>query len=56
MWTTNPIGGIHARALLTNVPDGRTAYLRADLRDPEDSVGSADLRETLDADRPVALT
>jgi hypothetical protein len=43
----------HARALLTSRPEGATAYLDADLRDPEKILGEA--AETLDFSRPVAL-
>lgn len=39
----------HARALLT----GRTAYIEADLRDPDRILAAA--AETLDFDRPIAL-
>jgi S-adenosyl methyltransferase len=43
----------HARALLTSRPEGATAYLDADLRDPEKILAEA--AETLDFSRPVAL-
>jgi hypothetical protein len=46
----------HARALLTGTPEGRTAYLDADLRDPDRILDSPELRETLDLTRPVALS
>ena len=52
----DPIVLTHARALLTSSPAGRTAYLNADLRDPETIVDSRELRATLDLSRPVALT
>ncbi|MBW8481960.1 SAM-dependent methyltransferase [Actinomadura parmotrematis] len=52
----DPIVLVHARALLTSAPEGATAYLDADLRDPASILGSAKLRETLDLSRPVALT
>ncbi|HEX8009056.1 MAG TPA: SAM-dependent methyltransferase [Trebonia sp.] len=43
----------HARALLTSTPRGATAYLDADLRDPDEILaGAADL---LDFRRPVAV-
>ncbi|WP_019631943.1 SAM-dependent methyltransferase [Actinomadura atramentaria] len=51
----DPIVLVHARALLTSVPEGRTAYLDADLRDPEKIVRHPDLLRTLDLGRPVAL-
>ncbi len=51
----DPIVLTHARALLTGTPEGRTAYLEADLRDPAAILGHPDLRATLDLDRPVGL-
>jgi trans-aconitate methyltransferase len=47
---------IHARALLTSTPEGKTTYLDADFRDPEAILSSRELRDTLDLDRPVALS
>jgi S-adenosyl methyltransferase len=52
----DPIVLVHARALLTSTPEGRTAYLDADLRDPDGILESQQLRETLDLDRPVAVS
>jgi hypothetical protein len=52
----DPIVLVHARALLASSPEGRTAYLDADLRDVEAILASADLRETIDLARPVALS
>jgi trans-aconitate methyltransferase len=43
----------HARALLTSSPEGKTAYLDADLRDPERILHEAGA--TLDFSRPVAV-
>ena len=51
----DPIVLTHARALLASAAGGATAYLDADLRDPETIVEHPDLRSTLDLDRPVAL-
>ncbi|GIE92437.1 O-Methyltransferase involved in polyketide biosynthesis [Actinoplanes regularis] len=51
----DPIVMTHARALLQGDPRGRTAYLEADLRDPEAILGHPALKETLDLTRPVAL-
>jgi hypothetical protein len=51
----DPIVLVHARALLTSHPDGRTDYVAADLRDVESILSSPELRETLDLDRPVGL-
>ena len=51
----DPIVLAHARALLVSSVAGATAYLDADLRDPDKILGNADLRETLDLSQPVAL-
>ena len=45
----------HARALLTGTPEGRCAYLDADVRQPEKILRHDDLRRTLDLNQPVAL-
>jgi O-methyltransferase involved in polyketide biosynthesis len=52
----DPIVLVHARALLASDPAGRTAYVDADLRDPEAILGSQQVRETFDLDRPIALS
>jgi len=52
---SDPLVLAHARALLTSRPEGRTAYLDADLRDPERILAAADLRDTIDLSQPVAL-
>ncbi|MEU3602374.1 SAM-dependent methyltransferase [Streptomyces sp. NPDC006798] len=49
----DPLVLAHARALLTSTPEGRTAYIDADLYDPARIVARAG--ETLDLSRPVAL-
>jgi S-adenosyl methyltransferase len=49
----DPVVLAHARALLTSSGEGRTAYLNADLHDPEKILGAA--AETLDLTRPTAL-
>jgi hypothetical protein len=49
----DPIVLAHAHALLTSAPEGRTAYVDADLYDPESVLRAA--AETLDLSRPVAL-
>ncbi|MEV4656738.1 SAM-dependent methyltransferase [Micromonospora sp. NPDC049301] len=51
----DPIVLTHARALLSSTPEGRTAYLDADLRDPEGILAHPGLRTTLDLTEPVAL-
>jgi hypothetical protein len=51
----DPLVLVHARALLTSSPEGKTGYLDADLRDPERILAHPLLGETLDLSRPVAL-
>jgi S-adenosyl methyltransferase len=52
----DPIVLVHARALLTSSPEGATAYLEADLREPAKILYSDELVQTLDLSRPVALS
>jgi hypothetical protein len=49
----DPVVLVHAQALLTSGPEGKTDYIEADLRDPEEILRRA--RRTLDFDRPVVL-
>ena len=49
----DPIVLAHARALLTGAPEGKTAYVDADLYEPDKILEAA--AETLDLDQPVAL-
>jgi hypothetical protein len=51
----DPMVLAHARALLASVPEGRTAYIRADLRSPLDILSSPVVRSVIDFDEPVAL-
>jgi hypothetical protein len=51
----DPLVMVHARALLTSRDEGETAYMEADLRQPETILSDPLLRKTLDLDRPVAL-
>lgn len=51
----DPIVLVHARALLTSVPEGATAYLEADLREPERILAHPELARALDMSKPVAL-
>jgi hypothetical protein len=56
VYTDNdPVVLTHARALLTSTPEGRTAYLDADLRDPALILDAAELRDALDFHQPIAL-
>jgi S-adenosyl methyltransferase len=49
----DPVVLIHARALLSSSGEGRTAYVDADLHDPDKILDAA--AETLDFTRPTAL-
>jgi O-methyltransferase involved in polyketide biosynthesis len=49
----DPMVLAHARALLTSSPEGATAYIDADLQDPDKILDQA--ASTLDFDRPVAI-
>ena len=51
----DPLVLAHARALLTSAPEGRTAYIHADLRDPEAILSDPVTRDVLDFSQPVAL-
>jgi len=51
----DPMVMVHARALLTSTPEGRTTYIEADLRSPEQILSNPELRATLDLGEPVAL-
>jgi S-adenosyl methyltransferase len=51
----DPLVLAHARALLTSSPEGRTAYIHADLRDPVSILNDPVTREVLDFSQPVAL-
>ena len=44
----DPIVLAHARALLASSPEGRTAYIHADLREPEKILADPAVAETLD--------
>lgn len=52
----DPIVLTHARALLRSTPEGRTAYIQADVREPGKILDAAELREVLDPGKPVALS
>jgi hypothetical protein len=51
----DPIVLAHARALMTSSPQGHTAYINADMRNPEAILDAPELRETLDLDQPIGL-
>ncbi|MGW1176574.1 SAM-dependent methyltransferase [Kitasatospora sp. NPDC002543] len=52
----DPIVLAHSRALLTSTPEGRTAYVQGDLREPERFLADPGVAATLDLREPVALT
>jgi S-adenosyl methyltransferase len=49
----DPLVLVHARALLTSTPEGETAYVEADLHEPDAILAAAG--ESLDFGQPVAL-
>jgi hypothetical protein len=51
----DPIVLVHARALLSSSPEGATAYIDADLREPEKILNHPDLLRTLDLSQPTGL-
>lgn len=56
VYTDNdPLVLVHARALLTSSAEGRTAYIDADVRNPQAILKAPELTDTLDLSRPVAV-
>jgi hypothetical protein len=51
----DPIVLAHARALLTSRDVGETAFIMADLREPQSILDHPTLKDTLDLSRPVAV-
>ncbi|HEY0932795.1 MAG TPA: SAM-dependent methyltransferase [Trebonia sp.] len=51
----DPLVLAHARALLISSPAGQTAYIHADLRDPESILAHPEVQKVLDFGQPVAL-
>src|ERR1700683_3369708 len=51
----DPLVLTHARALLNSAPEGRTAYIHADLREPRAILDNPATREVLDFSQPTAL-
>ena len=51
----DPLVLSHARALLTSSKEGATAYIEADIRDPDAILNDAVVRGTLDLSRPTAI-
>jgi hypothetical protein len=52
----DPIVLVHARALMEGASEGRTAYIEADMREPEKILAAPALLDTLDLSRPLGLT
>ncbi|MFB8174274.1 SAM-dependent methyltransferase [Kitasatospora purpeofusca] len=52
----DPIVLTHAQALLRSTPEGRTAYVHADVRDPKHVLAAARDTGVLDFDQPIALS
>ncbi|MBF9072632.1 SAM-dependent methyltransferase [Streptacidiphilus fuscans] len=52
----DPVVLAHSRALMTSTPEGRTAYIHGDVRDPEAILDAPQLAETLDLGQPVVLS
>jgi hypothetical protein len=51
----DPLVLAHARALLASAPEGRTAYVQADLRDPAAILSDPVTRGVLDFGQPIGL-
>ena len=51
----DPLVLVYARALLNSAPEGRTAYIHADLREPRKILDNPAIREVLDLSKPTAL-
>jgi SAM-dependent methyltransferase len=51
----DPVVLAHARALMTSSSTGKTAFILADLREPESILSNPTLASTLDLNEPVAL-
>ncbi|ADI05204.1 hypothetical protein SBI_02083 [Streptomyces bingchenggensis BCW-1] len=57
VYTDNdPIVLAYAQALLHGTPEGRTTYVEADVREPRKIITASELVDTLDLDKPVALS
>ena len=52
----DPMVLTHARALMSGAPQGRTAYIEADVRQPDSILSATELIATLDLSRPVAIS
>ncbi|MFJ8475530.1 SAM-dependent methyltransferase [Kitasatospora sp. NPDC094011] len=52
----DPVVLAHSRALMTSTPQGRTAYVHGDVRDPASILATPQVTRTLDLTRPVVLS
>ncbi|MGW2372187.1 MULTISPECIES: SAM-dependent methyltransferase [Kitasatospora] len=52
----DPVVLAHSRALMTSTPQGRTAYVHGDVRDPAAILTTPQVAQTLDLTRPVVLS
>jgi hypothetical protein len=52
----DPLVLAHARALMTSTPQGETAFIHANLHDPQSILTDPTLIKTIDLSRPVAIT
>ncbi|WP_184503591.1 SAM-dependent methyltransferase [Streptomyces botrytidirepellens] len=52
----DPIVLAYAQALLLSTAEGRTAYMHADITDPQTILAAEELHDTLDLSQPVALS
>jgi hypothetical protein len=56
VYTDNdPLVLAHARALMLGTEQGGTAYISADMRDPQSIISAPEFQRTLDLNKPVAL-
>jgi hypothetical protein len=51
----DPLVLVHAQALLTSSPEGSTAYIQADVRNPGEILSSPVVRSMIDFSQPAAL-
>ncbi|MFJ8431147.1 SAM-dependent methyltransferase [Kitasatospora sp. NPDC094019] len=52
----DPIVLAHSRALMTSAPEGRTAYVHGDARNPDAVLNAPEVARTLDLGQPVVLS
>ncbi|MEU8246111.1 SAM-dependent methyltransferase [Nonomuraea sp. NPDC048916] len=51
----DPMVMVHARALMSSTEQGATAFIQADLREPDSILTHPRLLDTIDLDRPIAI-